>query len=466
MADGYVELEISLFLTKYKVSRIKRVELSDYNQTFESTRHSWNMELSITTINSSIRPMASAPPPNKSSTNKCTPRQRLCHLTWTLACFVGFCGQTFMVTKSFIDENTVTRSRVLYPPEILVPAISICFSISDIVDPPNDDCLASRIGIPTNSTRAGFDYTAQRNKCDFYLTGLKSMDELVDRKISSDFDDLVTEVNYASNCMGKEHERIKQAIWPIVGDDDTTILDASYVSNFTDKYVHVFSKKHLKCFRLQLFDSDEKNTYDKFAVKFDNDMGSQFLRIHFNFEFYPQQIEYYMYIHTRNTLPRTNEQRIELVSDNDYVLSYTKLRTRRQLSRFRTNCLNYPLYTNPFNSSIKLESRDHLIEACMESNVSESKLSTAYIQCEYEFNIPDCTHVKYSPTVVKNEPSTNKEQVIVSFVLPEDETEFNYYHQVTLEEYLVYLSSVSGIWFGFSFFGLFALLSNVHWKRD
>ena len=351
-----------------------------------------------------------------------------------LGCLTGFVAQTYFISYRFFIEATATRNTISFPVEFEVPAFTFCIPIADILtfDGPFDpDCYAIIM----------LDQAEMKKKkpeCNRKLKELGLMDSVLINGTWSFFDLFSYEYLNPTNPM----ESLKVDILNGFEADE----------NVTKEFVRY---DRFKCFKLDLAASPNFQSYDKFALKF-NEYATHFLSVNIDLNVaWGDAANVFLYVHSTKTIPRHSVQRLVLQLGNDYTMTYTKVSVAYDLEhRFVKHCIDY---TKVYGA----ESRDDQIEKCFEG-FKENETSSAFKNCSKKYELPDCHSERYVPKMLKNE-RIDETKITVRFVVPEDEVQQVHYQKISLDEYLVYIGSCFGIWFGFSFFALIS--TSYVWLR-
>jgi len=363
---------------------------------------------------------------------------------WVIFCIFGCGYQSYMMIELFFEDAMVAVSAQEFPTEIYPPAFSFCFQIPDILRAdrlPKKSLSYCQHKHNGSGPLSKAKLRAQKINCLKLITENVTSEDLLDR-LTYGFKEIVDRIDYLNPVDFKEKN--------ISGSHALQVFANSSVESF-------FTYGRNKCFKINLLAAFDVKFYDRFELKM-NDFLAPFLQIKFKEYGVSRVKRLFLFIHANSTIPRNQHQRVVLAEKSVYRLSYVPTIRQHTERRFYQVCKDYKTLGD-------FESREHFLSLCMKEMVDEGTVSTkAYRLCSEKEPLPDCYLQRYTPKMLDCDRSGDI--LTIGFVLGEQQQRVTFEQKISTSEFVVYMSGIIGIWFGFNFLSCWSQIRLIIGRRD
>lgn len=359
-------------------------------------------------------------------------RKPLFKCLWTLICMIGLVRQIILVTESYSSYTTVTEVAIKYERRFKPPSLSYCLYVSDLMNQTYLKQKAESFGHPEKCIK-------QEECTERLLINMTHVD--------SDENQVVTHKqlleDLTSDTMGRMH--------PVTISDEKNNHTAEYFLMPRSGYMRM-----AKCVRLTYNKIDAQIVSIKDTVVMERDISQT--------EMAKRQLIMKFYTHERRSLPRVNYtlcswvyttkplfvayrkyQSILIKTPNNFCVDYTKTRFDS-----RDHCLEECDRLTEYRSCLKRGGDSCSLNAYYQASRLASDLDAPLkvVDFEGECKCPEECAVNYfNPFIV---PVYMNGTVILAHVNPT--TVVAYSLKLSLLEYIIYVASLSSLWFGFVIF--------------
>ena len=374
-------------------------------------------------------------------------RMKLLRRVWLLICLIGLISQTIMVTQQYLKFDTITQVMIEYEKKFHPPSFSYCVQVHDIM-------IMDRI------QRDGLCLLPNPEECNIECRKncMIEIKSIIERSSNSSFWSL----------LNKLYDNYTMSLWnPVFGWRGDGSMEKFFIQKRLENDLHssVNTKVLLKCVR------EDSRNWIQLRFGWDNIM----------FWLNPQDIEWrnlsipvWFYIHEAGLLPRFMHSPGGMGIGNSSLLIPLSYRPYLSLHEPMPNhyCIDY-------RTMSRFESREHCKEEvdrigshnkCLSENNSsidcnslsmlKGSLSLAKIAISQP-EVARCPHScsnNFYHTYIVSKQEQHDAFIIVQHLNPTTRVIFS--QNLTLLEYLIYMASLTSLWFGFVIFDTFKLIIN------
>ncbi|XP_053213270.1 uncharacterized protein LOC128396675 [Panonychus citri] len=390
---------------------------------------------------------------------------RILDLIILISATIGCIYQTILVTAVYLEQQVITDIRIQFSEVVRIPDLSICLYFYNFVDYHRLKARAPKI--------------FSRLKIQFPLVNNQS--QFNEWKFSSDAITFLTiefsrlTIKQMMEMMPDTEQLIAKVI-PTLRQID--LVNNMNIDELNDCLVNTSVKEPYICMTINcpILSVRQLQQKDLELTKY---LGT-IVSIYFNHELFVTTEEYYVYLHPTGTLPYGNQMSsVTIVNEGSahkFFIEYKGFEANLLPSPYTTNCKNY--------SQVGFKSQAHALETCR-NNVSlerfgcgfysdvmptgsNAKLATSdyylnyddpkrrklineiYDNCSKIYPEPDCKQKYFVPRIQKVARIDSSFTIICLSFPTEPDITNTCLPKLPLFEYLIYIGSILGTWFGFS----------------